>query len=414
MGDGTDIRSNPHRGDFPLLASQPELAYLDSAATAQRPRCVLDAQREFAETMNANPLRGLYELSLKATEAIAATRGEIAEFLGLDAEGDARDVIFCRNTTEALNLVAASYAKSVLKEGDEVCISIMEHHSNLIPWQEVCRETGAKLVYLYCDDEGRISDEELDAKIGARTKVAAVGHVSNVLGVENPVAEIGRRVHEAGGVLVVDGAQSAPHLALDVRGLDCDFFAFSAHKAYGPLGVGVLWGRHELLDGMRPLLTGGEMIESVTEEDAVWAEVPEKFEAGTQDAAGVYATGAAIRHIERVGLDEIGAREAALMDYLVARMAELPYVEIVGPADASKRHGALSFNVKGVHPHDVSGILSGENVAIRAGHHCAQPLLAHLGMRTCCRASVAYYNDARDVDRLVEGLGLVERMFNVE
>ena len=407
-----DIAANPYKADFPLLASMPELAFLDSAATAQRPRSVLDAQERFYTTMNANPLRGLYELSIEATNAINATRAHIARFIGA-GEGAAADIVFNRNTSEALNLVAKSFAPSVLAEGDEVCISIMEHHSNLIPWQQACAASGAKLVYLYCQPDGLIPESEL-AKIGPRTKIVSIGHVSNVLGVVNPVRELAERVHEHGGYLVVDGAQSVPHMRVDVRELGCDFFAFSAHKVFGPFGIGVLWGKHELLETMPPFLTGGEMIESVTEQDAVWSPVPEKFEAGTQDAAGIYATGAALDYVEACGFDALEAREAALMDYLAGRMAELPFIEIVGPSDATLRRGAFSFNVRGVHPHDVSGILSGENVAIRAGHHCAQPLLLHLGMHTCCRASIAFYNDKADIDALIAALELVGSMFNVE
>ena len=412
---GVDIAANPYKADFPLLAGNPQLAFLDSAATAQRPASVLAAQTRFYETMNANPLRGLYELSILATEAINATREHIAAFIGAGQGKDAaRDVVFCRNTSEALNLVASSFGGSVLQEGDEVCISIMEHHSNLIPWQQVCKRCGAKLVYLYCAPDGTISEEEMAAKIGPRTKIVAIGHVSNVLGVVNPVKRLGELVHAQGGYLVVDGAQSVPHLQVDVAELGCDFFAFSAHKVFGPFGIGVLWGKHELLDAMPPFLTGGEMIESVSEQTAVWSPVPEKFEAGTQDAAGIYATDAAIAYVLEHGYEALEAREAALMQYLAARMAELPFIEVVGPEDASLRRGAFSFNVAGVHPHDVSGILSGEDVAIRAGHHCAQPLLLHLGMHTCCRASIAFYNDAADIDRLIEGLSLVGSLFNAQ
>ncbi len=406
-----DIVANPYKKDFPLLDSMPELAFLDSAATAQRPASVLNALDNFYKTMNANPLRGLYELSLQATEGINNTRKQIARFIGA-GEDAAHDIIFNRNTSEALNVVAQAFAPTVLSEGDEVCITIMEHHSNMIPWQQVCKRCGAKLVYLYCDKKGRISEEELQAKIGPRTKIVAAGHVSNVLGVINPIERMGELVHANGGYLVVDGAQSVPHMRVDVKELGCDFFAFSGHKVFGPFGVGVLWGKHELLEAMPPFLTGGEMIDNVTEQDAVWSPVPEKFEAGTQDAAGIFATGAALSYVESIGFDAMEEREAALMEYLAAEMDKLGFIEVVGPADPSLRRGAFSFNVTGVHPHDVSGILSGENVAIRAGHHCAQPLLLFLGMHTCCRASVAFYNDKKDIDQLIEGLKLVGRMFN--
>lgn len=408
-----DIASNPYKKDFPLLDSKPDLAFLDSAATAQRPASVIDAQDGFYHTMNANPLRGLYELSIEATEAIDRARKHVARFIGAGAD-EARDIIFTRNTSESLNLVAYSFAPTVLQEGDEVCITIMEHHSNMIPWQQACKRAGAKLVYMYCDENGHISEDEMQAKIGPRTRIVAAAHVSNVLGVTNPIKRMGELVHAHGGYLVVDGAQSVPHMRVDVHELGCDFFAFSAHKVFGPFGVGILWGRHELLEKMPPFLTGGEMIASVTEQDAVWEEVPEKFEAGTQDAAGIHATDVALQYAEDIGYEAMEQREAALMEYLVAEMKKLPFIEIVGPDDPTKRSGALSFNVKGVHPHDVSGILSGEDVAIRAGHHCAQPLLNHLGMHTCCRASVAFYNDKQDIDRLIEGLKLVGSMFNVD
>ena len=407
-----DIAANPYKKDFPLLVKHPDLAFLDSAATAQRPEVVLAAEREFYETMNANPLRGLYELSIRATESIGNARRHIAAFIGAGEENH-HDIVFTRNTSESLNLLAYSFAPTVLEEGDEVCITIMEHHSNMIPWQQACKRAGAKLVYLYCDENGQISEEEMK-KIGPKTKIVSAVHVSNVLGVENPVKRLAELVHAQGGYMIVDGAQSVPHIKVDVKDLDCDFFAFSGHKIFGPMGIGVLWGRHELLDAMPPFLTGGEMIESVSEQDAVWSEVPEKFEAGTQDAAGIYATDAALTYVEQIGLDKMEKHEAALMAYLAKRMEELPYIEVVGPKDPAKRYGAFSFNVKGVHPHDVSGILSEENVAIRAGHHCAQPLLLFMGMHTCCRASVAFYNDKHDIDSLIDALDVLGGMFNVK
>lgn len=402
--------TNPYKGDFPLLANSPELAFLDSAATAQRPAVVLDAQRSFYETMNANPLRGLYQLSMQATAAIEDARKHVARFIGAPSE---KQVVFCRNTTEALNLVAHSFAPTVLGEGDEVCITIMEHHSNLIPWQQVCARTGARLVYLYPDRDGVFSEEELDSKIGPKTKIVSVTHVSNVLGVRNPVEHIAGLAHAHGAYLVVDAAQSVPHIPVDVTGIDCDFLAFSGHKIFGPMGIGVLWGKPELLDAMPPLLTGGEMIDSVTEQDATWAPVPEKFEAGTQDAAGIFGLDAALSYVEGIGIDMIGAREKALAELCVTRLLELPYINIIGSTDPAMHHGAIGFNVCGVHPHDVASILDMENVAIRAGHHCAQPLLAWYGdVLSCCRASVAFYNDEGDIDALIRGLDKVWSMFN--
>lgn len=407
-----DIEKNPYRADFPLLAGHPDIAFLDSAATAQRPAAVLDAQRRFYETMNANPLRGLYSLSVEATAAIAAVRAQVAELIGAP---DARDVVFTRNTSESLNLVAKSFSPAVLEPGDEVAITVMEHHSNLIPWQQTCRAAGARLVYLYPQQDGTLTDEEIAAKVGPRTKIVACAHVSNVMGCKLPVRRLADVVHAHGGHLVVDAAQSVPHMPVDVAALGADFLAFSGHKALGPMGVGVLWGRHELLDAMEPMLTGGEMIDSVREQDATWAPVPEKFEAGTQDAAGIYATGAALAYLtETVGYAAVAEREAALVAYAWERLGELGFVDLIGPADPARHHGVISFNVRGVHPHDVASILDASGVCIRAGHHCAQPLLAWLGVENlaCCRASLAFYNDKSDVDRLVDGLTQVWGIFH--
>lgn len=405
-----DIAANPYKKDFPLLVKHPDLAFLDSAATAQRPEVVLAAEREFYETMNANPLRGLYELSIRATESIGNARRHIAAFIGAGEENH-HDIVFTRNTSESLNLLAYSFAPTVLEEGDEVCITIMEHHSNMIPWQQACKRAGAKLVYLYCDENGQISEEEM-RKIGPKTKIVSAVHVSNVLGVENPVKRLAELVHAQGGYMIVDGAQSVPHIKVDVKDLDCDFFAFSGHKIFGPMGIGVLWGRHELLDAMPPFLTGGEMIESVSEQDAVWSEVPEKFEAGTQDAAGVYALGAALTYVEQVGWEAMQSREAALTKYCFDELSKLDFISIYGPKDPAEHHGVISFNVKNVHPHDVSGILDSVHVAIRAGHHCAQPLMSQLGCMSNCRASMAFYNDKADIDQLIDGLKLVWSMFD--
>ncbi len=411
------IEQNPYKEDFPLLEGNPDLAFLDSAATAQRPGAVLDAQRRFYETMNANPLRGLYRLSVEATEAIAQTRDKVAAFLGaVDETGKpcGNQVVFTRNASEALNLVARTLGRSVLKPGDEVVISIMEHHSNLIPWQQICRETGANLVYLRMDENYRITPEEVAAKVGPRAKIVSVTQVSNVLGVENDITMIAKRAHDMGAYMVVDGAQSVPHVRVDVRELGCDLLAFSAHKMGGPMGIGVLWGKPEMLDAMPPFLTGGEMIDSVTETDAVWAPVPQKFEAGTQDAAGAYAFGACLDYLGEKGFDALEARERLLARYLMDSLAALPYVDVIGPAEGERHVGSVAFNVRGIHPHDVASILDMNNVCIRAGHHCAQPLLAYLGVENgaTCRASIAFYNDKSDVDALVDGLGKVWEVFH--
>ena len=406
--DIRDITANPFKADFPLLANNPELAFLDSAATAQRPACVLDAQREFYETMNANPLRGLYRLSVEATQAIDRARDHIARHIGA-TRGD--EVVFTRNASESLNLVANTLGRQLVGAGDRVVISIMEHHSNLIPWQRLCREKGAELVYLRPLPDGTITDEAIEATITPGTKIVSCTHVSNVLGVETPIARICERAHEVGAMAVVDGAQSVPHLDVDVAKIGCDLMAFSAHKAMGPMGIGVLWGRHDVLDSMPPFLTGGEMIDSVTEKDAVWAPVPQKFEAGTQDAAGIYAFDAVITYLEGIGMDRLEARERELAAYLCERLASLPYVQVLGPVEPTRHVGAVSFVVDGVHPHDVASILDISGVAIRAGHHCAQPLLAWLGQDSTCRASIAFYNDKGDVDRLIDALDNVRGIF---
>ena len=403
--------AHAYRDDFPLLKSQ-DVAYLDNAATAQRPQCVLDAVTEFYKSKNANPLRGLYPLSIAATEAYENAREAVRSFLNAKSS---REIIFTRNTTESINLVAYSYALNNIHAGDEIVITIMEHHSNLIPWQQVCRETGAKLVYLYPTKTGQLTTEAVLAKVGPKTKILAVGQVSNVLGVENPVKNLGKLVHKYGGYLVVDGAQSLPHMPVDVADLGADFFAFSAHKAMGPMGIGVLWGKMDLLNAMPPMLTGGEMIDSVTEQDAVWAPVPEKFEAGTQDAAGIFATGAALDYlVNTVGYENIQAREQALVHYLMGELMQLDFVQIIGSIYWDNHHGVVSFNVKGIHPHDVASIMDMDGVCIRAGHHCAQPLLTWLGVENlaCCRASVAFYNDKADIDKFIAGLHHVWSTFN--
>lgn len=410
------ISANPYKADFPLLANNPGIAFLDSAATSQRPACVLDAERRFYETMNANPLRGLYRLSVEATESIEQARDHIARFIGaVDEAGKPQgsQIIFTRNASESLNLVARTLPQVVeLGPGDDVVISIMEHHSNIIPWQQVCAATGANLVYLRLDDDYRITPAEIEAKIGANAKIVSVTHVSNVLGVENDIPAIAARAHEMGATMVVDGAQSVPHLEVDVRALGCDLMAFSAHKMGGPMGIGVLWGKAELLDAMPPFLTGGEMIDAVTETDAVWAPVPQKFEAGTQDAAGSYAFDAALGYYEEAGMAALEQRERLLATYLCDRLAALDFIDIVGPREGERHIGSVAFTVKNVHPHDVASILDMSEVCIRAGHHCAQPLLAYLGESSTCRASVAFYNDRQDIDALVEGLEKVWQVFN--
>lgn len=388
------------RQDFPLLRGYQE-AYLDNAATAQRPQCVLDAMKHFYENDNANPLRGFYPLSLRATEQYENARKRVGEFIGA---ANANEVIFTRNTTESLNLVAYSYGLSNLKPGDEVAVSILEHHSNMLPWQMVCRSTGATLRYMDCEIDGTLTDETIETVINPHTKIVAVTHVSNVLGCVSPVEKIVKRAHEMRAVVVLDGAQSTPHMPVDVKKLDVDFLAFSGHKLMGPMGIGVLWGRMELLDQMPPFLTGGEMIESVTRDGAVYAEVPHKFEAGTVNAGGAVGLAAAIDYIESIGFPAMEAQEHKLVCRAMEGIAQIPHVHILGSTDPANHKGIVNFIVDGVHPHDVAEILESDGVNVRSGHHCAQPLLQHLGCRSSTRASFMFYNTEEEVERLVESL----------
>ena len=396
-----------YKADFPLLAGS-AIAYLDSAATAQRPQCVLDAQRDFDCHHNANPLRGLYPLSVEATEIYEDARERVRAFLHARS---AREIIFTRNTTESLNLVAYSYGLSHLRAGDEVLVSIMEHHSDLLPWQMVCRQTGAQLRFLECAPDGSLDLNRVEQCITDRTRLVAITQVSNVLGRRYPVKEIAALAHRRGAVVVVDGAQSTPHLPVDVQDLDADFFALSGHKLYGPMGIGVLYGKEALLEEMPPFLSGGEMIESVSRTGAVYAELPHKFEAGTVNASGAAGLRAAIDYIESIGLDKIHQRELQLSTDAFERMRAIPHLHLLGSDQAEEHNGILTFVIDGVHPHDVGEILAADGVCVRAGHHCAQPLLQHLGHTSTVRASYSFYNTPADTDRLIESLSAVrERM----
>jgi len=397
--------TNAYRKDFPLLTAQ-DIAYLDNAATAQRPQCVLDAVRRFYCEQNANPLRGLYPLSIAATDAYENAREAVRRFLNAKS---AAEIVFTRNTTEGLNLAAYSYGLSHIKAGDEVVVSILEHHSDLLPWQMVCRQTGASLKFLDCEPDGSLDLNKAEALITDRTKLVAVTHVSNVVGRVNPIRQLADMAHKHGAVMVVDGAQSTPHIPVDVQALDADFLAFSGHKVYGPMGIGVLYGRRALLEEMPPFLTGGEMIDSVTRDGAVYAELPHKFEAGTVNAGGAVALAAAIDYLESVGLENVHAQEQALTRYAYEGMKKIPGVNILGSDDPDKHCGILSFTVDGVHPHDIATILDSCHVDVRAGHHCAQPLLAYLGVRSCARASLAFYNTTADIDRFLAALGGVRK-----
>ena len=376
--------AHAYRDDFPLLKSQ-NIAYLDNAATAQRPQCVLDAVTEFYKSKNANPLRGLYPLSIAATEAYENAREAVRSFLNAKSS---REIIFTRNTTESINLVAYSYGLSHVKAGDEVLVSIMEHHSNLLPWQMVCRQTGASLKFMECEMDGTLDLNKVEALITPKTKIVACTHVSNVLGRVNPICELAALAHRAGAVLVVDGAQSTPHIPVDVQALDADFFAFSGHKVYG-----------------------GEMIESVTRDGAVFAELPHKFEAGTVNAADAVGLHAAIDYVKSIGFTAMHQQEVALTRRTMDAIGEMPHVHVLGSEKPEEHCGIITFTVDGVHPHDISEILASDGVAIRAGHHCAQPLLAYLKHPSTARASLAFYNTESEVDRLLDSIStLRERM----
>ena len=399
------------REDFPLLKNR-DIIYLDNAATSQKPAAVLDAEKQFYEKYNANPFRGLYELSEEATECYEEARKTVADFLHASCP---EEIIFTRNATESLNLAAYTLSEYLLKPGDEIIVSIMEHHSNILPWQQAAKRYGATVKYLECDMDGTIPAERLENMITPHTKIAAITHISNVLGCKNDLKTFAEICHRHGVILVGDGAQSVPHIKVDVQDLGVDFLSFSGHKMLAPMGIGALYGKKELLEQLPPFLTGGEMIDSVTEQDAVWAPVPEKFEAGTQDAAGIFATGAALDYlVNTVGYENIQAREQALVHYLMGELMQLDFVQIIGSIYWDNHHGVVSFNVKGIHPHDVASIMDMDGVCIRAGHHCAQPLLTWLGVENlaCCRASVAFYNDKADIDKFIAGLHHVWSTFN--
>lgn len=396
-----------YKNDFPLLANS-TVAYLDNAATAQRPQCVIDAEDHFYRTCNANPMRGLYPLSIAATDAYEDAREAVRAFLNAKSTSE---IIFTRNTTEGLNLIAYSYGLTQVHAGDEVLVSIMEHHSNLLPWQMVCRQTGATLRFIECRPDGSVDLDEIAAQITDKTKIVAMTQVSNVLGRENPIRAVADLAHAKGAVMVVDGAQSTPHKAVDVQALGADFLAFSGHKIFGPMGIGALYGRKELLKKMPPFLSGGEMIESVTREGAVFAELPHKFEAGTVNAAGAAGLHAAIDYLQKIGYEEMERRETALVARTLAGMKEMPYVHVLGSELPEEHTGIVAFTVDGVHPHDISEILAADDIAVRAGHHCAQPLLKHLGYNSTVRASFAFYNTEEEVDRLLASVStLRERM----
>lgn len=398
--------------DFPVLnqiVNDEPLVYLDNAATTQKPLKVLAAIKDYYENDNANVHRGVHTLAERATEKYEAAREKVHQFINAKST---KEVLFTRGTTTSINWVA-QFAGQILKKGDEIVISIMEHHSNIVPWQEVAKKTGAILKFVYLKD-GQLDMDDLRKKITNQTKFVSIAHVSNVLGTINPVEEITKIAHEHGAYMVVDGAQSTPHMAIDLQKMDVDFFAFSGHKMMGPTGIGVLYGKEELLNQFEPVEFGGEMIDFVYESHSTWTELPWKFEAGTPNIAGAIALGAAIDYIQELGIDQIHQHEIELIDYLMPKLQEIEGLKIYGPKDNVKRGGLIAFNIEGLHPHDVATALDMEGVAVRAGHHCAQPLLNYLETPATARASFYLYNTKADCDKLVEALKKTKEFFNLD
>ena len=398
--------------DFPVLnqiVNDEPLVYLDNAATTQKPLKVLAAIKDYYENDNANVHRGVHTLAERATEKYEAAREKVRQFINAKST---KEVLFTRGTTTSINWVA-QFAGQILKTGDEIVISIMEHHSNIVPWQEVAKKTGAILKFVYLKD-GQLDMDDLRKKITNQTKFVSIAHVSNVLGTINPVEEITKIAHEHGAYMVVDGAQSTPHMAIDLQKMDVDFFAFSGHKMMGPTGIGVLYGKEELLNQFEPVEFGGEMIDFVYESHSTWTELPWKFEAGTPNIAGSIALGAAIDYIQELGIDQIHQHEIELIDYLMPKLQEIEGLKIYGPKDNVKRGGLIAFNIEGLHPHDVATALDMEGVAVRAGHHCAQPLLNYLETPATARASFYLYNTKADCDKLVEALKKTKEFFNLD
>ncbi|MBO9324616.1 MAG: cysteine desulfurase [Roseiflexus sp.] len=398
------------RREFPILnqvVNGKTLAFLDSAASSQKPRRVIDCLEDYYRRYNANVHRGIYRLSEEATFAFERARGKVARFINARSQ---REIVFVRNTTEAINLVARSWGDANLREGDRILLSIMEHHSNLVPWQMLAQRTGAKLEFLSIDGEGRLALDNLDAQLEG-VRLVAITQQSNVLGTINPVAEIARRAHAVGALVLVDGAQSVPHMPVDVQALDIDFLAFSGHKMCGPTGIGVLWGRRAILEQMPPFLGGGSMIKVVGLHESTYADVPARFEAGTPAIAEAIALGEAVDFLQEIGMDRIYAHERELLGYALERLTEIEGLRVYGPRTTEMRGSAVSFTLEGVHPHDVAAVLDGEGIAVRAGHHCAQPLHAHYDIPATTRASFYLYNIPEEIDRLVAALRKVRTLF---
>lgn len=393
--------------DFPILKNR-DIAYLDSGATTQKPQYVIDKIKEYYEKNNANPHRGAYSLSIEATEEYENARKKVAKFINAKLP---EEIIFTKNASESLNLIAYSYGINNLKKDDEVVISIMEHHSNLVPWQYVTKKTDSKLKYMYINENYELTKREIEEKITSKTKIVGITHVSNVLGTINNIKEIIEYAHSKGAIVVVDCSQSIPHMRIDVQKLDADFIVFSGHKMLSPLGVGVLYGKKELLNKMTPFLMGGDMIEYVYEQKTTFADLPNKFEAGTQNVEGVVGLGAAIDYIEKIGYNKIEEIENEVVNYAREELGKLDFVKLYMTPNKENHSSVISFNVKGVHPHDVASVLDANGVCVRSGNHCAQPLMRYLGIDSTCRASFYLYNTKEDVDRLVNALKKTYEMF---
>lgn len=399
----TDIREQ-----FPILHQQVnghDLVYLDSAATSQKPRAVIEAVDQYYNHYNSNVHRGVHTLGTKATDGYEGAREKVRKFINASSM---QEIIFTKGTTTSLNMVALSYARANLKQGDEIVITYMEHHANIIPWQQAAKATGATLKYIPLQEDGTLSLEDVKQTVTSNTKIVAVSHVSNVLGTINPIKEIAKIAHDNGAIIVVDGAQSTPHIKIDVQDLDCDFFALSSHKMCGPTGIGVLYGKKGLLENMEPAEFGGEMIDFVGLYESTWKELPWKFEAGTPIIAGAIGLGAAIDFLEEIGLDEISRHEHKLASYALERFRQLDGVTVYGPEE---RAGLVTFNLEDVHPHDVATILDSEGIAVRAGHHCAQPLMKWLDVSATARASFYLYNTEEEIDKLAEALQKTKEYF---
>jgi cysteine desulfurase/selenocysteine lyase len=403
-----------YRDDFQILnkkVNDKSLIYFDNAATTQKPNVVLNAMKNYNEIYNANAHRGSHTLSVEATELYEKSRYAVKEFINAKF---VEEIIFTKNTTESLNLIAYSYGMDKINKNDEILISVTNHHSNILPWQMVAKSKEAKLIYMYTNEEGQIPYEEIENKINKNTKIVSIPHVNNALGVIHPIEKIISKAHENGAIVVLDIAQSVPHMKIDIQNISPDFAVFSGHKMLGPMSIGVMYGKRQILESMNPFLFGGDMIEYVTEQDATYAQLPHKFEAGTQNVEGAVGLMEAINYINKVGIENIEKREKELLEYALNKLKKLEFVKLYGPKDKSQRTGVISFNIKDVHSHDVSSILDSYGVAIRSGHHCAQPFMKHMNVNSTARASFYFYNIEEEIDIFIEALKNVRKWLGYE